>query len=346
MKAIYGKQVHVAFWMAKARILSILKWSEFSHVCNKENVHSFAAVKFIIHYLVLRLLWNLWCISSLYTAIAYLVDEDKFWMLPWKPKLFTHHVSASEDEDKDNERDLSHPVHSDNCMIQDDGTCIPDESAYAQRHYRYVHYTNNTLWTETDTSSHSVHSDNYMIQDDGTCIPDESAYAQRHYRYVHYTNNTLWTETDTSSHSVHSDNYMIQDDGTCIPDESAYAQRHYRYVLHYTNNTLWTETDTSSHSVHSDTIWYKMMAPVYLMSRLMLRDITGMYTTLTIHCEQRLTPLVTQSILITIWYKMMAPVYLMSRLMLSHITGIIVVILPNLLLLIKQMTSHEILSLK
>ena len=40
-------------------------------------------------------------------------------------------------EEEDGERELSHPVHSDNCMIQDDGTCIPDETAYIQRHYRY-----------------------------------------------------------------------------------------------------------------------------------------------------------------------------------------------------------------
>ena len=35
------------------------------------------------------------------------------------------------------EEDLSHPVHSDNCMIQDDGSCIADDLAYSQRHYRY-----------------------------------------------------------------------------------------------------------------------------------------------------------------------------------------------------------------
>ena len=68
-------------------------------------------------------------------------------------------------------------------MIQDDGTCIPDETAYAQRHYRYVHYKNSVR-----ELNHPVHSDNCMILDDGTCIPDETAYAQRHYRYVHYKN--------------------------------------------------------------------------------------------------------------------------------------------------------------
>jgi hypothetical protein len=36
----------------------------------------------------------------------------------------------------DREADLSHPVHSDNCMIQPDGSCIPDAFAYVQRHYR------------------------------------------------------------------------------------------------------------------------------------------------------------------------------------------------------------------
>lgn len=38
----------------------------------------------------------------------------------------------------DREADLSHPVHSDNCMIQPDGSCIPDALAYVQRHYRYL----------------------------------------------------------------------------------------------------------------------------------------------------------------------------------------------------------------
>ena len=43
---------------------------------------------------------------------------------------------ASGEEDEDRDKDLSHPVHSDNCMIQDDGTCTPDDLAYVQRHYR------------------------------------------------------------------------------------------------------------------------------------------------------------------------------------------------------------------
>ena len=47
------------------------------------------------------------------------------------------------------EEDLSHPVHSDNCMIQDDGSCIADDLAYSQRHYRY----------DTPTTQHSyIHS--------------------------------------------------------------------------------------------------------------------------------------------------------------------------------------------
>ena len=33
--------------------------------------------------------------------------------------------------------DLSHPVHSDNCVLQPDGSCLKQYPAYVQRDYRY-----------------------------------------------------------------------------------------------------------------------------------------------------------------------------------------------------------------
>jgi leucine proline-enriched proteoglycan (leprecan) len=38
----------------------------------------------------------------------------------------------------DKRDDLSHPVHSDNCMIQPDGTCIKERPAYIERDFRYA----------------------------------------------------------------------------------------------------------------------------------------------------------------------------------------------------------------
>ena len=34
--------------------------------------------------------------------------------------------------------DLSHPIHSDNCIIQSDNTCKKAPPAYVQRDYRFV----------------------------------------------------------------------------------------------------------------------------------------------------------------------------------------------------------------
>ena len=52
------------------------------------------------------------------------------------------------------EEDLSHPVHSDNCMIQDDGSCIADDLAYSQRHYRYdTPTTQHSFLSPTDSQS-------------------------------------------------------------------------------------------------------------------------------------------------------------------------------------------------
>lgn len=59
---------------------------------------------------------------------------------------YTHLVCRTAIEgDTDREADLSHPVHSDNCMIQPDGSCIPDAFAYVQRHYSAVLYLNDNF---------------------------------------------------------------------------------------------------------------------------------------------------------------------------------------------------------
>lgn len=58
---------------------------------------------------------------------------------------FTHLVcrtAVEVDEDENRDKDLSHPVHSDNCMIQDDGTCVPDDLTFSQRHYSALMYLN------------------------------------------------------------------------------------------------------------------------------------------------------------------------------------------------------------
>ncbi|KAL4225364.1 procollagen-proline 3-dioxygenase [Mactra antiquata] len=63
-----------------------------------------------------------------------------------KPLYFdyTHLVcrTALDVDVESREADLSHPVHSDNCMIQPDGSCIVDPLAYAQRHYSAIMYLN------------------------------------------------------------------------------------------------------------------------------------------------------------------------------------------------------------
>ncbi|XP_060578762.1 prolyl 3-hydroxylase 1-like isoform X6 [Ruditapes philippinarum] len=60
---------------------------------------------------------------------------------------YTHLVcrTAVDGDTDDREADLSHPVHSDNCMIQPDGSCIPDAFAYVQRHYSGVLYLNDNF---------------------------------------------------------------------------------------------------------------------------------------------------------------------------------------------------------
>ncbi|XP_064634488.1 prolyl 3-hydroxylase 1-like isoform X2 [Lineus longissimus] len=56
---------------------------------------------------------------------------------------FTHLVcrTAVNDENK-NRSDLSHPVHSDNCLLQPDGTCRKELPAYIQRDYSALLYLN------------------------------------------------------------------------------------------------------------------------------------------------------------------------------------------------------------
>lgn len=41
-------------------------------------------------------------------------------------------------EGNEEHRDLSHPVHADNCLIQQDGSCLRQFPAYIARDYRYL----------------------------------------------------------------------------------------------------------------------------------------------------------------------------------------------------------------
>ncbi|XP_052286889.1 prolyl 3-hydroxylase 1-like isoform X2 [Dreissena polymorpha] len=57
---------------------------------------------------------------------------------------YTHLVcrTALDGDTEDVEKTLSHPVHADNCIIQDDGSCEKDPLAYVQRTYSAVMYLN------------------------------------------------------------------------------------------------------------------------------------------------------------------------------------------------------------
>lgn len=48
-------------------------------------------------------------------------------------------------EDNEERRDLSHPVHADNCLIQPDGSCLCQFPAYIARDYRYLYLFSLTL---------------------------------------------------------------------------------------------------------------------------------------------------------------------------------------------------------
>ena len=55
---------------------------------------------------------------------------------------YTHLVcrTAKEDSDQDNRRDLSHPVHADNCILEEDGSCLKVPPAYTWRDYSCLVY--------------------------------------------------------------------------------------------------------------------------------------------------------------------------------------------------------------
>ena len=42
-------------------------------------------------------------------------------------------------EENKERKDLSHPVHSDNCLIRPNGECVRERPAYIQRDYRYIY---------------------------------------------------------------------------------------------------------------------------------------------------------------------------------------------------------------
>ncbi|ELU03063.1 hypothetical protein CAPTEDRAFT_167288, partial [Capitella teleta] len=57
---------------------------------------------------------------------------------------YTHLVcrTALSDEAQNGRHDLSHPVHSDNCYMQKDGTCLREAPAYVQRDFSGIIYLN------------------------------------------------------------------------------------------------------------------------------------------------------------------------------------------------------------
>ncbi|XP_052799879.1 prolyl 3-hydroxylase 1-like isoform X2 [Mya arenaria] len=68
---------------------------------------------------------------------------ERYLRLP-RPLYFdyTHLVCRTAIPGAEGELSLSHPVHADNCVIQDDGSCIRDPLAYTQRSYSAVLYLN------------------------------------------------------------------------------------------------------------------------------------------------------------------------------------------------------------
>ena len=89
-------------------------------------------------------------------------------------------------------KDLSHPIHSDNCVMQPDHTCLKQAPAYVQRDYRYSpppYLTSPHLFLILDKNkertdlSHPVHSDNCVMQPDNTCIKERPAYVERDFTW-------------------------------------------------------------------------------------------------------------------------------------------------------------------
>lgn len=61
------------------------------------------------------------------------------------------------DLNQEKRSDLSHPVHSDNCHIQNDGSCLKEEPAYVWRDYRWVWLmTKANIHPSSYTNIHSI----------------------------------------------------------------------------------------------------------------------------------------------------------------------------------------------
>ena len=77
--------------------------------------------------------------SSITLSVETLVNVSFFPQLPSKLYFsFTHLVcrtAEATDAQKDRE-DLSHPIHSDNCNLLEDGTCIYSYPAFTWRDFR------------------------------------------------------------------------------------------------------------------------------------------------------------------------------------------------------------------
>ncbi|KAJ8299139.1 hypothetical protein KUTeg_023199 [Tegillarca granosa] len=67
---------------------------------------------------------------------ARLYVENSFILMPSEKVINLNLIN------KDREGDLSHPVHADNCNIQDDGSCTRVHPAYTQREYSAILYLN------------------------------------------------------------------------------------------------------------------------------------------------------------------------------------------------------------
>ena len=73
--------------------------------------------------------------SVLFDVIHYDLDRPTFQRL----SNITNPSSISDDNLE--RTDLSHPVHSDNCILQPDGSCKREAPAYVQRDYRLVNFS-------------------------------------------------------------------------------------------------------------------------------------------------------------------------------------------------------------
>ena len=144
--------------------------------------------------------------------------------------------------------DLSHPVHSDNCVLQPDGSCLKEYPAYIQRDYRCV---------LTEGLQVCLILPTYRRITGMSCHP---AYIQRDYRCVH--TEELWACLFTLP--------------TYRGITGVYIQRDYRYVM---SSCLHTEglqvctyrgiTGMSYHPTYLQRDYRYIILPTY-------RGITGM----------------------------------------------------------------------